>query len=258
MKRVSEGKIVNNNASTNTRTRNSKIKHNEDLDMSSLELNPNNKDLVAITVENANIILNQINNSSRHGYERAIPKLYEATSPDKEGLTVSKVIQRLIIIDTIDSVNIGTYTKAYEYISESIVNSNIESYIKEGKPIPNSVFRQIAFREGINSGESLKLFSAITKYIARTAHYIYHIDSGYPIYDSILGENLHYCIPNLTKGRIEEIKQNLDYESYCSIINNYLNSINEVKEQENKVTNLMFDQIVWYTHKNTSAPQKYR
>ncbi len=259
LKRISGDEIVNSNVSTNTRTRNSIINHNNDLDMDLLELNSNNRELVAITANNANIILDQINKSSRHGYVRAIPKLYEVTTPDKEGLTIDKVIQRLIIIDTIDSVNIGTYTKAYEYIAESIVNSNLENYIKEGKSIPNNIFKQIAYREGINVEITpLKLFSAITKYIARTAHYIYHIDSGYPIYDSVLGKYLHHYIPDLTKTRIAEIKNNLDYESYCSLINNYLNNINRGKEEQNKITNLMFDQIIWYTHKTTSAPQKYR
>ena len=171
-------------------------------------------------------------------------------------MSIKILFARLIIINQIDGTNLTTSfgADAFFRIAKSIYENDFEILIANKQSIPNENFQKVAIRTSINDPEKkLKLFSVVTKYIARTAHYVYENDNNYPIYDSVLGSHLNYYFPiDISKTRKE-----CDYVSYCTLINEYLKSINENLPADQKISNMDFDLIVWFSYNPANAPRKY-
>ena len=218
--------------------------------------------VVDITADNAIKVKNAVNNHLAYSYTvPTVRKVFETTrhaSPDN--LLEFEIILRLMIIDQIDGTNLqnGFGTGCFLLMARSIQEANLERLIANGNPIPNRVFESIAKRVSVtDSSKTSIFFSVVSKYIARTAQYVYGIEYGYPIYDEVLRNHLHLYIPSLTPTRISSLKNNCDYETYCNEINDYITNLNDGKQSNELVTNLMFDQIVWFSYKAKNADQKY-
>lgn len=234
------------------------IKLNEDLPEG---ITFNEDDSVKITYQNGELIQNAILNHPAYSYTRtAVPFAFLKTKPlTPNQITLDEIITRLIIIDQIDGTNLssGFGSGSYLAIAKSIFDSNIEQMIAENRPIDNVTFRSIALRRSIIGDKIGTFFSVISKYISRTAFYVYEIEYGYPIYDSVLGDYLYLYIDELSKNNIKRIKKICDYEAYCLAINNYLNNLNSNLPENEKINNLVFDKIIWFSYKKANAKQKY-
>lgn len=171
-------------------------------------------------------------------------------------ITLGQIITRLVIINQIDSVSLSKDIGSFEMLARSIQAEGIEDEISKGAPISNEKFRRITRRASVIPGRNGKnYFSAITKYISRSAQFIYDIKKGYPIFDGVLQEHLSLYIPTMDA---ETLKNDCDYEGYCAAINNYLETLNATLNENDQIDNIMFDQIVWYSYKSTSKSPKYR
>ena len=219
---------------------------------------------VKITHQNWEKINQKIYNSDAYRYVGAFaPFLFEATKPSKpQNIELKQIISRLVIIDEIDSVNIGKPTGLIECIAKDILETGLEELIANKKPISNDIFKKIARRQRINPKKKGKktydYFSAVTKYISRSAQFIYGNPSGYPIYDSVLEKHLHFYIPGIDHKQIGKLKNACDYQGYCKLVNDYLESINKKNKKNQQINNVMFDQIVWYSYKTPNAPKKLK
>ena len=192
--------------------------------------------------------------------DSAVKNAFINTKPSLPSqITLDTIIIRLIIIDQIDSTSLSKNfgTGGYQALARSIFNANLEDKIAHHQPISNPDFQSIAIRKSVSGGKNGKFFSIVTKYIAKTASLCYGYDDGYPIYDGVLHNHLHLYINALTKTKMENIRQTCDYEKYCLEINNFLSNLNNKLAPTNKITNLMFDHIVWFSYKKPNAPQKY-
>ncbi len=234
------------------------IRLNEDLP-EGITFNENGS--VKITYQNGELIQNAILNHPAYSYTRtAVPFAFLKTKPlTPNQITIEEIITRLIIIDQIDGTNLssGFGSGSYLAIAQSIIDSNLEQMIAENRPIDNATFRSIALRRSIIGDKTGTFFSVISKYISRTAFYVYEIEYGYPIYDSVLGDYLYLYIDELSKNNIKRIKKTCDYEAYCLAINNYLNNLNSNLPENEKINNLVFDRIIWFSYKKANAKQKY-
>ena len=215
--------------------------------------------IIDITHENAVLIREKILHHPAYAYTRFVEKAFLSTKPKKpKKLTVEDAIHRLVIINQIDGINLDLSfgTGCFDAIAKSIIDTNLESIIANPKhpEITNDVFRSIAIRHGsdCNPGDEVKLFSGITKYIARTAQYVYGFVDGFPIYDSVLGDTLELYIPGINIGRLLE---SCDYETYRRTINSFLSEINKTSKKH--VSNIDFDQIVWFSYKKKNSPQRF-
>ena len=217
--------------------------------------------IVDITHDNAVLIRDKILSHPAYAYTRFVRKAFLSTKPGpKRPLTVEDIIHRLVIINQIDGINLDTNpgTGGFDALAASIFSERIEDKIAKGEPIDDATFKSIAIRRSVKpDGKSTGLFSAVTKYIARTAQFVYGIVDGYPIFDSVLGEHLSLYIQNVD---FEAIRKSCDYGNYCSIINKYLSKTINVgvkKSDPNYITNLDFDRIVWFSYKTPNAAKKY-
>ena len=176
--------------------------------------------------------------------------------------TLANVIARLVCIDNIDGTQLSTSSVEYGYqaFAESIIEAGLEELIRNGRPISKALFQSIAVRESNNPAINKKkrFFSAITKYISRTAYYCYNIENGYPIYDDVLCNHLYLYIPELTPDYVSEIKEACDYRTYCDKINDYLRARNANPDNGEPITNLEFDQIIWFSYKHANADPRFK
>ena len=236
------------------------IEYNSDLPSSITKTNG----VVDITASNARIINETVGNHLAYSHTYgAFSKLFRETRPaNPEQIDKDTIVLRLILIDEMDGTNLrtGFGTGSFSIIADSILENHIEELIAVGKPIPDRIFRAIALRQSTKDDNPKSFFSVISKYIARTAQYAYGILNGYPIYDGVLSEHLYLYIPYLSKERIKVIAKECFYQEYCQKINKYLELINRGIEttSRNYVTNIMFDQIVWFSYKDANAEQKWR
>lgn len=231
------------NKPKNNVSKKKEIELNEDLPK---EVTRKNK-IVDITQNNAKIIHDFVANHPSYSYTVAIEDAYKNTKPaNPNEINKNAVITRLIIINQIDGVSLNQNfgSGAFSMLAESIVNAKIEEKIANKEVIPNNLFKKIARWNTIDGEKSLTFFSAISKYIARTAHYCYNNDDGYPIYDKVLKKHLHLYIDGLIESKVKAIVDECDYEKYCKVINDYLTNINKRLPEDKKISNLMFDQIV--------------
>ena len=213
--------------------------------------------VVLIKKSNVEKIRSTLSSHESYRYTSAVDFIFKATKPlAPESITLEQIIARLIIINQIDGTNLTTSfgADAFFRIASSIYDNGFEALIANKQAIPNDNFQNVAIRTSVHSDEKkLKLFSVVTKYIARTAHYIYNNDNDYPIYDSVLGSNLKYY---LSKD-VSIIRKDCDYKAYCDSINGYLASINKELPANQKISNMDFDLIVWFSYKPANAPRKY-
>ena len=170
-------------------------------------------------------------------------------------ISLGQIITRLVIINQIDSVNLSKDIGIFTILANSILEEGIEEEISKNLPISNEKFRRIAKRRSaIPGGRGKCYFSAITKYISRSAQFVYEYCDGYPIFDGVLEKHLPLYIPSMNPT---SLKQNCDYEGYCKAINDYLTNLNSTLPKADRINNIMFDQIVWFSYKTTSKRPKY-
>ena len=221
---------------------------------------------VEITKSNADTISNTVSRHSAYEYAiKVAPFVFGCTVPSADySLTLEMILARLVVIDRIDGTSIpqGLGTGGFQMLAESILNErtelglSLEDLIATRSPIPNDLFERISKRHSLTPGGNPKIiFSAISKYIARTAFYVYGYSNGYPIYDSVLRDHLKDYIPGIN---VESLISKCDYDGYCRAINSYLAGINATLSPASQITNLEFDQIVWFSYKAPNAKPKYR
>jgi len=212
--------------------------------------------VVEITKSNAVAITSKILAHPAYKYTRFVRDAFLSTKPTpKRPLTLEDIIHRLVIINQIDGINVDNSfgVGCFDALANSIMSAGIEKLIAAGSPIPNSIFRPIAMRKSISGGEGPNLFSPITKYIARTAEFVYGLVDGYPIYDGVLGKNLPLYI---TGFDAEACRKNCDYDNYCKVINGYLRALNGALPSGAHISNVEFDKIVWFSYKDQNKPQR--
>ena len=234
------------------------IRHNQDLPS---DVTKDAQGAVQITKSNWDKINRKIYSSQAYNYVGLFaPDEFAKTRPlTPNAITLGQIITRLVIVNQIDSIQLSKDIGSIGMLARSILEEGIEDEISRGLPISNDKFRSIAVRQNLTPGkEPKRYFSAITKYISRSAQNVYGIKRGYPIFDGVLEEFLPLYIPNTSIDYFKELKNTCDYEAYCVAINNYLATINAPLPNNQKIDNIMFDQIVWYSYKATSKSPKYR
>ena len=233
----------------------SAIHYNRDLPST---VTKDSRGAVEITKSNWDAINRKINSSQSYRYVSLFaPDEFLKTKPSTPAdITLGQIITRLVIINQIDSVQLSKDIGSIEMLARSILVAGIEDEISKGLPISNTKFKSIAKRASVTPGGKGKCyFSAVTKYISRSAQCVYGIKVGYPIFDGVLEKHLPLYIPNI---QADSLKKRCDYEGYCSAINGYLATLNSSLPPSDRIDNIMFDQIVWYSYKETSKSPKYR
>lgn len=226
------------------------------------EIIKNTEGIIVDNKANAACIRKTVTTHEHYAYTGFIKDVFLCTvPPEGKQPSVNDIIARLVCIDTIDGTNLskGSVRYGFKAFAESIFNANLEDLIRNNKPISNELFVPIAKRISIaNENKSKKFFSAITKYIARTAYYCYDIENGYPIYDEVLRKHLHLYIKGFSPSAISALKKKCDYEHYCGKINSYLEERNKSADKKDQLTNIEFDQIIWFSYKAQNAKPKYK
>lgn len=237
------------------------LKYNEDLPENVLK---DENGVVIINRQNANLIKHEIENHVHYSYVSFVKKVFENTKPaNNKQPSIDDVVTRLVVIDNIDGTNLSRNfgSGGYRALAKSIIDAKLENLIRNKQPITNKIFQKIALRKAIVQGEKpLKLFSVVSKYISRTAIYVYKNIDCYPIFDNVLKDNLFRYIPSMTPELVSTYKETLDYESYRKGINDYLATLNQgLRQSDSKyINNSEFDQIVWFSYKAANAKPKFK
>lgn len=233
---------------------------NKDLPIEEIEFDENN--VVKINRHNAEKIKEVVREHHRYKYTSFVNRAFTSTVHENpEDLTLDDVVLRLVCIDNIDGTNLSksSVKETYAAFAQSILEAGLEQKIKDGMQIDDGTFKAIAKRSAITGTKNKCFFSAITKYIARTAFYCYGISDGYPIYDDVLRNHLYLYISDFTPSVISSLKNNCKYKEYCEKINGFLTQLNSrLPEESEPITNLEFDQIVWFSYKTANAEPKYK
>ena len=172
-------------------------------------------------------------------------------SEHKGDTSLSSVITKIILIDTVDSTNLKRLLGKdyFKIMAQRIIDANIEDIIAQGGDFELK-FKEIAsFPPKKNTKkDDMNLFVFLSKYITRVNQYCYGRDD-YSIMDKVVKNNLKYFankemgiqIPNL-----ENIRLSYDFDGYCKVFSTIL-------EKYPSVTRCMLDHFVWFTFKEEAV-----
>ena len=169
----------------------------------------------------------------------------------KGDTSLSSVITKVILIDTVDSTNLKRLLGKdyFKIMAQRIIDNDIEKIIATGDKLGDKFKAIASFPPKSNTKkEDMNLFVFLSKYITRVNQYSYGRDD-YSIMDKVVKDNLKYFENKETKIEIpnlETIRLNYDYDGYCNIFATIL------KNHPN-ITRCMLDHFVWFTFKEEAV-----
>ena len=218
------------------------------------DLKLNKKGYPVLNTENAKLVDEYVKNQSSYSNQSGDDFVRKYFKEHKGDVSVSAIITKIILIDTVDSTNLKVHLGKdyYKKMAARIIEFNIEPIIAEGQPIGDK-FKEIAcWPPKKNSKKSdLNLFIFVSKYITRVNQYCYGGDA-YSIMDSVVRDNLPVfsdpengvSIPDLSK-----LRNSYNYDEYCAVISKIL-------EKHPGMTREMLDHFVWFTFKKEAVDDK--
>lgn len=153
---------------------------------------------------------------------------------------IETVAMKIAVLDMVNSTNFVRYKKKISLREMATYICNITDFderVKNGDP---TLVNELAKTNG-----NINLFSFASKYCTYHNVAVYKNDD-YSIYDGIVAKHLPKYSENLTKSRIEQWRNNLDYSSFVNCITEILDKNNiHIDFRRRK-----FDYYLWYTYRN--------
>lgn len=211
----------------------------------------NDKGYPVLNTSNALLVDDYVKNKSSYSNESGGDFVRRYFSEHKGDTSLSSVITKIILIDTVDSTNLKVHLGKdyYKIMAKRIIDADIEPLIAKGAPLGDK-FREIAaLPPKANSKKSdLNLFIFLSKYITRVNQYCYGGDA-YSIMDSVVRDNLPkfsdpengIFIPKLEPMRVE-----YKFDEYCEIISSILKA-------HPGMTREALDHFVWFCFKKEAV-----
>lgn len=184
----------------------------------------------------------------------------------KGDVSVSSVITKIILIDTVDSTNLKPLLGKNYYleIANRIIECKIEDDIMKGNPIGNK-FRRIAeipIPIGKRKSKTdYNLFIFTSKYITRVNEYSYKgnnysimdtvVKDYLPIYEAHFVKNMGCDIASrLTTKSLNKMHSEFDYDAYCRLLGDIVSEIGD------GINRNMLDHFLWFSFKKEAVEDK--
>lgn len=153
----------------------------------------------------------------------------------KENTDLETVIQKIRLIDLINSTNLRMYKEdiTVSGLAKIIVGvSDFDTWLQSGDA------RAVDLIAHCNG--TINLFSFATKYCCYHNYYAYHRDD-YSIYDTVVKDSIPKYI-NVTKTYIEDLRKEFKYGEYLALINRLMSAYGIDCEFKRRKTDL----FLWY------------
>ena len=180
----------------------------------------NEKGYPSLTENNIKLVDNYVKTKSSYAANKSDNFVKNYFKDHIGDTSLSSVITKVILINTVDSTNLKVHLGKDYYIlmAQRIIDSNIEELIKQGLPIGKK-FKEIASwpAKKNSNKKDLNLFIFASKYITRVNQYCYN-RNDYSILDTVVKDNLPlYNSPenNIYIPNLESIRLNYEYDKYC-------------------------------------------
>ncbi len=235
---------------------NAELKNIEGIEYAKLNGEGENKYYPALTRENVIRVHKYVTENSSYS-NRLSDDFVAKYFREHKDQSLASIITKIILIDTVDSTNLKRLLGKNYYIelAERIQKSNIESLIKEGKPIGEK-FKEIAsFPPPANrkfKKDDFNFFIFLSKYITRTNQYSYG-RNDYSIMDSVVREYLPLYASNqykVSSNDLSQMRNNYLYDDYCQELGKIVNALG------NDVDRVMLDHFIWFSFKEEAAGDK--
>ena len=190
-----------------------------------------------ITNEDLNMAEQEVQNSESYGSEfelitRCLKKYPLNTDPDV-------VAMKIGLIDITNSTHLSQHKSKIHMAELAKIIANIpdiDNRIKNGDP---EVVNEIARSNG-----KVNLFSFASKYCCYHNRNLYGKDD-YSIYDTVVRDNLPNYFDDITKGKVNSWRKNLQYEKFNSYITEKLNELGITTKYRRR----KFDHYVWFKNR---------
>ena len=190
-------------------------------------------------------VINQSSYSSDSG-DNFVKRYFIDHSGD---VTLSSVITKVILIDTVDSTNLkqALGKDYFKIVAQRIIDNNLESIIARGEDFGETFKTVASFPPKKRSKkDDLNLFVFFSKYITRVNQYSYN-RSDYSIMDTVVKNNLkHFNSEEIPIPDIEDLRKNYKFDEYCRVFDSIL-------EKYPNITREMIDHFIWFTFKQEAA-----
>lgn len=226
--------------------------NNEIKKIKGLELNE--KGYPVLNTKNAKLVDDYVKNHSSYSNQSGDDFVRKYFREHKGDVSLSSIITKIILIDTVDSTNLKVHLGKdyYKKMAERIIKFNIEPIIAKGQPLGDKFKKIASWPPKKNSKKSdLNLFIFVSKYITRVNQYCYDGDA-YSIMDSVVRDNLPvFSDPEngINIQNLSELRDNYDYDEYCAVISRIL-------EKHPGMTREMLDHFIWFTFKKEAVGDK--
>lgn len=238
----------------------------EEIEYKELDGDPQRK-YPSLTANNIKAVHNYVVKNSSYASSQSddfVRKYFEA---HKGSVSLSEVITRIILIDTVDSTNLKSLLRKNYYIdiAKRIVENKLEEKIVEGKSIGES-FKKVACvpipKDKVKNKEEYNLFVFLSKYITRTREYSYGNNTCYSIMDGVVKDYLpvyeqHFRVignddlaDRLTTKSVNELHNSFNYDGYCSLLGDIIESIGD------GINRTMLDHFLWFSFKKEAKDDK--
>lgn len=195
------------------------------------------KDLMEITNENLDKIHDLVMQDETYGKENKLITDCLNMFPKNDDVTV--VAMKISLIDVTNSTNLSRHKSKISLVelAEKIVSiKDIDERIKDGDP---TVVNEIAKANG-----EINLFSFASKYCCYHNHNFYQKDD-FAILDTVLMNTLPQYFRDITRQKINNWRDSIDYQSYNDYISKKLDElVITTKDRKRK-----FDHFVWYLNR---------
>ena len=228
--------------------------------------NDERKKYPSLTPENIKRVHDYVTTRSSYSSTASDNFVAKYFSDHKGDVSLSSVITKVILIDTVDSTNLKPLLGKNYYleIANRIINSRIEDKIAEGKVI-GETFKEIANipipTSKIKKKSDYNLFIFTSKYITRVNEYSY-AGNSYSIMDTVVKDYLpifedHFnkkqgndIAMRLTTKSLNQMHDEFDYDGYCKLLGDMVSKIGD------GVNRNMLDHFLWFSFKKEAAEEK--
>lgn len=231
---------------------NPEIQHISNLEYDTERLSKNGCYCPKLTAANIKSVHEYVINQSSYSSDSGDDFVRKYFKEHKGNTTLSSIITKVILIDTVDSTNLKQLLGKdyFKIVAQKIIDNNLEDIIKNGGCFGETFKKVASFPAKKNSKkDDLNLFVFFSKYITRVNQYSYD-RADYSILDTVVKDNLkHFDTPETPIPNVEELRINYMFDEYCDIFKPILQKFPDITRE-------MIDHFVWFTFKEEAVGDK--